>query len=83
MLENAQLMVRDKPDAIVIYPVSSATQGVGKILGDSKIPCVSVNADTAACRFLNIDNRALGKAPRRSSVTSPSNVAGTPRTRRY
>ncbi len=61
MLENAQLMVRDKPDAIVIYPVSSATQGVGKILGDSKIPCVSVNADTAACRFLNIDNRALGE----------------------
>jgi ribose transport system substrate-binding protein len=61
MLQNAQLMVRDKPDAVVIYPVSNATQGVGKVLGDSKIPCVSVNLDTAACRFLNIDNRALGE----------------------
>jgi ribose transport system substrate-binding protein len=61
MLQNAQLMVRDKPDAIVIYPVSNATQGVGKVLGDSKIPCVSVNLDTAQCHFLNIDNRALGE----------------------
>ncbi|MCW2762736.1 MAG: periplasmic binding protein/LacI transcriptional regulator [Marmoricola sp.] len=61
MLQNAQLMVRDKPDAIVIYPVSNATQGVGKVLGDSKIPCVSVNLDTAQCNFLNIDNRALGE----------------------
>jgi len=61
MLQNAQLMVADKPDAIVIYPVSNATQGVGKVLGDSKIPCVSVNLDTAACHFLNINNRALGE----------------------
>jgi ribose transport system substrate-binding protein len=61
MLQNAQLIVRDKPDAIVIYPVSNATQGVGKLLGDSKIPCVSVNLDTAQCHFLNIDNRALGE----------------------
>jgi ribose transport system substrate-binding protein len=61
MLQNAQLMVRDKPDAIVIYPVSNATQGVGRVLGDSKIPCVSVNLDTAQCHFLNIDNRALGE----------------------
>jgi ribose transport system substrate-binding protein len=61
MLQNAQLMVRDKPDAIVIYPVSTATQGVGKVLGDSKIPCVSVNLDTPRCRFLNINNRGLGE----------------------
>lgn len=61
MLQNAQLMAADKPDAIVIYPVSSATLGVGKVLGDSKTPCVSVNLDTAACHFLNINNRALGE----------------------
>jgi len=61
MLQNTQLMVRDKPDAIVIYPVSTATQGVGKVLADGKIPCVSVNLDTEACDFLNIDNRALGE----------------------
>lgn len=61
MLQNAQLMVRDKPDAIVIYPVSTATQGVGKVFADSKIPCVSVNLDTADCQFLNINNRGLGE----------------------
>ncbi|MCW2567801.1 MAG: periplasmic binding protein/LacI transcriptional regulator, partial [Mycobacterium sp.] len=43
MTQNARLMVQDKPDAIVMYPVSNTTQGVGKIIGDSKIPCVSVN----------------------------------------
>lgn len=61
MLQNAQLMVRDNPDAVIIYPVSTATQGVGKLFEDSEIPCVSVNLDTAACEFLNIDNRALGE----------------------
>jgi ribose transport system substrate-binding protein len=61
MTQNAQLMTQDQPDAIVMYPVSAATQGISKILGDSKIPCVTVNLDTASCDFLNIDNRALGE----------------------
>jgi ribose transport system substrate-binding protein len=61
MNENAQLMVQDQPDAIVMYPVSATTQGISQILGDSDIPCVSVNLDTEACDFLNIDNRALGE----------------------
>ncbi|MGI8614535.1 MAG: sugar ABC transporter substrate-binding protein [Nocardioidaceae bacterium] len=61
MNQNAQLMVQDQPDAIVIYPVSAATQGVSQILSDGNIPCVSVNLDTPACSFLNIDNRALGE----------------------
>jgi ribose transport system substrate-binding protein len=61
MNENANLMVQDQPDAIVMYPVSAATQGISQILGDSGIPCVSVNLDTEACDFLNIDNRALGE----------------------
>jgi ribose transport system substrate-binding protein len=61
MSQNAQLMVQDQPDAIVMYPVSAASQGVSQILGDSGIPCVSVNLDTEACDFLNIDNRALGE----------------------
>jgi len=60
MLQNAQLMVRDDPDAIVEYPVSTATQGVGRVFADSGIPCVSVNLDTAECEFLNIDNSQLG-----------------------
>jgi ribose transport system substrate-binding protein len=54
-------MVQDQPDAIVMYPVSATTQGISQILGDSDIPCVSVNLDTEACDFLNIDNRALGE----------------------
>lgn len=61
MLQNAQLMVSDNPDAIVVYPVSTATEGVGRVFEQSGIPCVSVNLDTAACEFLNIDNRALGE----------------------
>jgi ribose transport system substrate-binding protein len=61
MTQNAQLMVQDQPDAIVMYPVSAATQGVSQILSDGKIPCVSLNLDTPACSFLNIDNRALGE----------------------
>ena len=60
MTQNARLMVQDKPDAIVMYPVSNTTQGIGKIIGDSKIPCVSVNLATPNCAFLNIDNRELG-----------------------
>jgi ribose transport system substrate-binding protein len=61
MNENAQLMVQDQPDAIIMYPVSATTQGISQVLGDSGIPCVSVNLDTEACHFLNIDNRALGE----------------------
>jgi ribose transport system substrate-binding protein len=61
MTENTQLMTQDQPDAIVMYPVSAATQGISQLLSESKIPCVSVNLDTEACDFLNIDNRALGE----------------------
>jgi ribose transport system substrate-binding protein len=61
MLQNTQLMISDKPDALVIYPVSNATEGVSNLVQRSKIPCVSVNLDTKACDFLNIDNRALGE----------------------
>jgi ribose transport system substrate-binding protein len=61
MLENVQLQIADNPAAIVIYPVSTATKGVGKILGESGIPCVAMNLDVAECTFLNIDNRKLGE----------------------
>lgn len=61
MLENVQLQIADDPNAIVIYPVSTATQGVGKLLGESGIKCVAMNLDVAECTFLNIDNRKLGE----------------------
>lgn len=60
MLQNAQLMIADNPDAIVMYPVSTATQGISQEFERSGIPCVSVNLDTEACEFLNIDNAQLG-----------------------
>lgn len=61
MLQNTQLMVQEDPDAIAIYPVSAATEGVSQLLEQSGIPCVSVNIDTPYCSFLNIDNQALGE----------------------
>lgn len=60
MLQNTQLMIADNPDALVIYPVSTATQGISELVADSGIPCVAVNLDIEACNFLNIDNAALG-----------------------
>jgi ribose transport system substrate-binding protein len=61
MLQNTQLMIASHPDALIIYPVSNATEGVSNLVDRSKIPCVSVNLDTSACDFLNINNRALGE----------------------
>lgn len=60
MQQNAQLMVQDQPDAIIEYPVSASSQGISQIFAESDIPCVSVNLNTEACHFLNIDNAALG-----------------------
>ncbi|MEF2978521.1 sugar ABC transporter substrate-binding protein [Subtercola sp. YIM 133946] len=60
MLSNTQLMISENPDAIAMYPVSAATDGISKLLADSGIPCVSVNIATPACSFLNIDNKQLG-----------------------
>lgn len=61
MLQNVQLQIADKPQAVVIYPVSTATEGVGQLLKASGIPCVALNLDVAQCTFLNIDNRKLGE----------------------
>ena len=60
MLQNVQLMIQDKPDALVVYPVTASTQGISQLIKDSGIPCVTLNLDTPDCDFLNIDNAALG-----------------------
>ena len=60
MLQNTQLMVADDPDALVIYPVSTATGGISEVVADSGLPCVAVSLDVEDCDFLNIDNAALG-----------------------
>lgn len=60
MLQNTQLMIADHPDALIIYPVSNATAGVGHLVDRSRLPCVAVNLNVPSCHFLNINNRALG-----------------------
>lgn len=60
MLQNTQLMIADNPDALAIYPVSTATGGISELVADSGLPCVAINLDVEACDFLNIDNAALG-----------------------
>lgn len=61
MINNVQQMIQSEPDAIILWPVSAATEGVSQLLERSGIPCVSVNIPTPACAFLNIDNAALGR----------------------
>ena len=61
MLQNVQQMVNEQPDALVLYPVSAATEGISRLIEDSGIPCVALNLDAEACSFLNIDNAALGQ----------------------
>ncbi len=60
MLQNTQLMVADAPDALVIYPVTTATEGIAQLVTDSGLPCVAINLDVSSCDFLNIDTAALG-----------------------
>lgn len=61
MLKNASLMVQDKPDAIINYPVTNVTKSLGTVFSDAKIPCVSLNNDTPGCTFMNIDNVPIGQ----------------------
>lgn len=60
MLSNARLMVQDHPDALVVYPVSTDSQGLANLLGRSDAPCVSINAPTPGCLTLhpNVENAA-------------------------
>lgn len=60
-LRNAQLMVQDKPDLIIMY---NAVEGVGASLGktfnDAKIPCIAVNVRFPGCAWINLSNRDIG-----------------------
>jgi ribose transport system substrate-binding protein len=60
MLQNAQLIVQDKPNAIVEFPATATTQSVGRMFNGAKIPCVSLNVATPGCTFMNIDNALIG-----------------------
>lgn len=62
MLANAQLMVADKPDVIVIYPSAfDATARVSQMFKQAGIPCISINVPVEGCPLLNFDQVALSK----------------------
>lgn len=60
-LRNAQLMVQDKPDVIIMY---NAVEGVGASLGktfnDAGIPCIAVNVRFPGCAWINLSNKDIG-----------------------
>lgn len=62
-LDNARLMVQDKPDVIIEYNlVQDMGTAVSNILEQSKVPCVAINAPTAGCAWANLSNRDAGTA---------------------
>lgn len=60
-LRNAQLMVQDQPDFIIMY---NAVEGVGASLGktfnDAGIPCIAVNVPFPGCAWFNLSNKDIG-----------------------
>lgn len=61
-LRNAQLMVQDQPDLIIMY---NAVEGVGASLGrtfnDAGIPCIAVNVAFPGCAWFNLSNEDIGR----------------------
>jgi ribose transport system substrate-binding protein len=60
-LRNAQLMVQDQPDFIIMY---NAVEGVGARIGqtinDAGIPCIAVNVPFPGCHWYNLSNKDIG-----------------------
>ena len=61
MLSNARLMAQSKPDAIIEYPVSPDSAGLGSVLKQAGVPCVSVDLPTPGCTSLDVVADAYGK----------------------
>ena len=60
-LNNAQLMVQEKPDLIIDW---TGTESIGKSIGTvfsrASIPCIAVNQTIEGCPYFNLQNRFLG-----------------------
>lgn len=60
-LQNARLMIQDKPDLIIEY---NGIQDIGASLGQqfnsAKIPCIAVNNSIPGCAWFNLSNQAAG-----------------------
>ncbi len=60
-LDNARLMVQDKPDLIIEYNlVQDSGNAIGKVFTDAGIPCVAINAPTPGCAYANLSNKEIG-----------------------
>jgi len=60
-LNNATLMIQDKPDVIIDY---QAVAGIGDSIGQrfnrAKIPCIAVNVPMKGCAWFNLVNKDIG-----------------------
>jgi ribose transport system substrate-binding protein len=60
-LQNARLMIQDKPDLIIEY---NGIQDIGASLGQqfnsAKIPCIAVNNAIPGCAWFNLSNKQAG-----------------------
>lgn len=60
-LRNAQLMVQDKPDLIIMYnAVEGVSASIGKLFNDAGIPCIAVNVPIPGCPWFNLSNKEIG-----------------------
>ena len=60
-LRNAQLMVQDEPDFIIMYnAVEGVGARIGKTFNDAGIPCIAVNVPFPGCAWFNLSNKDIG-----------------------
>jgi ribose transport system substrate-binding protein len=60
-LRNAQLMVQDQPDFIIMYnAVEGVGARIGKTINDAGIPCIAVNVPFPGCPWFNLSNKDIG-----------------------
>jgi ribose transport system substrate-binding protein len=60
-LNNAQLMVQQKPDLVIDWTgVESIGQSVGAVFKRAKMKCIAVNQKIPGCPWFNLVNRFLG-----------------------
>jgi ribose transport system substrate-binding protein len=62
-INNARLMVEDKPDIIIDWNASEGVgNAIGEIIADANIPCIAVNQPIPGCHWFNLSNKQLGIA---------------------
>ena len=61
MLSNARLITQSKPDAVIEFPVSPNSAGLGAVLKSAGVPCVSLNLPTVGCTWLKVAADTYGR----------------------